>query len=134
MTRIEFSTTDLNVLRQQLTAWRRQQSGRVILPQALWQSAAALARSRGVSQVSRLLRLDYYKLSRWAAERMPPPAEPSPPATFVEMALSEASGPAAGPGYCAEVRDGTGATLTLHLGRDVEAVVAVVQAFGRRGR
>ena len=131
MTRSEFSTTDLNVLRQQLTAWRRRQPGRGRLPEALWQSAAALARSRGVSQVSRALRLDYYKLSRWTAE---PLAGASKPATFVEVALSEASGPAARPGYCAEVRDGTGAALTLHLGLDVDAVVAVVQAFGRRGR
>ena len=104
------------------------------LPEALWQSAAALARSRGVSRVSRVLRLDYYKLSRCTAELTQPPAEPSPPPMFVEVALSEASGPAASPGYRAEVRDGTATTLTLHLGRDVDAVVAVVQAFGRRGR
>jgi hypothetical protein len=42
--------------------------------------------------------------------------------------------PGAYPGYRAEVRAGTAATLTLHLGRDVDAVVAVVQAFWRRGR
>jgi hypothetical protein len=134
MTRNEFSTTDLNVLHQQLTAWRRRQPGRGRLPETVWKSAAALARSQGVSQVSRLLRLDYYKLSRCTAERTQPPAEPSPSATFVEVALSEASGPTARSGYRAEVRDGTAATLTLHLGRDVDAVVAVVQAFGRRGR
>jgi hypothetical protein len=90
-----------------------------------------VARLRGVSPVSRALRLDYYRLSRWTAEA---PAGASKAATFVEVALSEASGPTASSGYRAEVRDGTAATLTLHLGRDVDAVVAVVQAFGRRGR
>jgi hypothetical protein len=131
MTRNEFSTTDLKALQGQLTAWRRRQPGRGRLPEALWQSAAAMARSRGVSQVSRALRLDYYKLSRWTAE---PTAGASKAATFVEVALSEASGQAASRGYRAEVRDGTAAALTLHLDRDVDAVVAVVQAFWRRGR
>jgi hypothetical protein len=131
MTRNEFSTTDLNVLHRQLTAWRRSQRRRGRLPEAVWQSAAAVARSRGVSAVSRALRLDYYKLSRWTVE---PTGGASKPTTFVEVALSGPSERNGSLGYRAEVRDGTAATMTLHLGQDVEAVVAVLQAFWRRGR
>ena len=81
----EFSNTDLNQLERQLVTWRRRQPGRTRLPANLWEAAAELARCLGVSQVSRRLRLDYYKLSRWAAQAHPKGGPPKTP--FVELVM-----------------------------------------------
>jgi len=64
----ECSTVELKELRCQLDIWRRKQGGRARLPEAVWSSAAALARRLGVSQVFRALRLNYYKLNRLTAQ------------------------------------------------------------------
>ena len=60
MTSPTFSPTDLRQLQRQLDTWRRQQSGRVRLPEAVWLSAATLAQRQGASLVARTLHLDYY--------------------------------------------------------------------------
>lgn len=131
-TTIEFSTTNLTELQAQLTAWRRKQPGRPRLPEAVWMAAAELARSLGASHVSRALQLDYYKLNRLAARAGYCPALPAP-ATFVELALGP-HGLEGSNGYRAEAGNGTTDKLTLHLGRDVSAVVALAEAFWRGGR
>jgi len=80
MTRYAFSTTDLTQLQRQLSAWRRKQSGRTGLPEAVWSAAVDLARTQGPSLVARALRLDYYKLrQRLAGTALLPTA----PTTFV---------------------------------------------------
>ncbi len=50
-----FSGTDLGQLEEQLDAWRQGQSGRVRLPAELWEAAARVSRTHGVSRVSRVL-------------------------------------------------------------------------------
>ena len=128
--RNEFSSTDLDELERQLTDWRRKQVGaRARLPKELWDSAAVLARSLGVSQVSRRLCLDYYKLSRWLGQAR---NEAWPRQKFVELAQGDASAVAFGPEFRAEVGLPAGSKLTFHLGRDVRAVVALAEAFWRR--
>ena len=82
MTRPAFSTTDLNRLQRQLSAWRREQSGPPRLPEALWRAATDLARSQGPSRVARVLRLDDYKLRKRLAATASPLV--TPPA-FVEL-------------------------------------------------
>lgn len=62
MTNPAFSATDLYQLQRQLATWRRQQSGRVRLPEAVWGSAATLSERHAASLVARTLHLDYYKL------------------------------------------------------------------------
>jgi hypothetical protein len=69
--------------------WRKSGTGRMPIPEALWASAAKLAREHGVFQTAKVLGLDYGKLKRLAAS--PGPAEPTaaPPAApapaFVEL-------------------------------------------------
>jgi len=129
----EFSTTDLDKLERQLSAWRRKRPGRVRLPSQLWDSAAWLARSLGVSQVSRRLGLDYYKLNRWLGQtkEFPPDVAPS---GFVELAVADPGRLGVGHQFRAEMGQPAGGQLTLHLGRDVSAVVALAEAFWRQER
>jgi hypothetical protein len=128
-----FSTTDLDTLERQLYAWRRKQRRRAGLPTEVWESAALLARSLGVSQVSRRLHLDYYKLSRWMGQAKDCPPDLPPPA-FVELAVAEPGSLGASPPFRAEMGEPAGGKLTLHLGCDVSAVVALAEAFWRQER
>lgn len=129
----EFSTTDLDQLGRQLDAWRGKQRRRAGLPRELWDSAAGLARSLGVSQVSRRLRLDYYKLSRWVGQAKGSPPDWLAPA-FVELAVSDPGRVDDSPEFRAEISRPGGSQLTLHLGRDVSAVVGLAEAFWRQER
>jgi hypothetical protein len=130
MTRHAFSTTDLNRLQRQLSAWRREQSGRTRLPEALWCAATDLARTQGPSRVARVLRLDYYKLRKRLAATSSPLAVPP---AFVE--LKEAPMFDAAPGESAvELSDGTGARMALRVRHDVATLVALAESFWRRPR
>jgi hypothetical protein len=133
----EFSATNLNELLRQLAAWRAQQQARTRLPEEVWQAAAMLARQRGISSVARTLRLDYYKLQRWcdpAAPRRSRSKRPAPsaPPRFVELKLEHALGRGAGQVFRVELADGRGARMSLELGREVAAVVALAEAFWKR--
>jgi hypothetical protein len=130
----EFSTSDLSQLQNQLDAWRGQQGGRAPLPAAVWRSAAVLARSLGVSQVSRALRLSYQKLNRSLASGREGPRDWPGKTTFVELARGGPQDFERGREYRAELGEGAGDKLTLHLGSDVRAVVALAESFWRRNR
>jgi hypothetical protein len=130
MTNSTFSPTDLRQLQRQLSSWRRQQSGRVRLPEAIWVSAATLAERHGASLVARTLHLDYYKLRQRAAGGSSP-AE-SPPA-FVELQVAPTLG-AAGGEATVELSDGTGARMTLRVRSQLPLVVALAESFWRRPR
>ena len=58
------SQDDVLELQRRVAAWRRTRRQRTRMPEALWNSATVLARSRGVNPVARALRLDYYSLKR----------------------------------------------------------------------
>jgi hypothetical protein len=83
--------------------------------------------------VARRLRLDYYKLQRWASGPVRPPTPKrvgACPEGFVELPWRAA---AAGPrAWRVELRDSQGATMTLHLPGDTAVVVALAEAFWRR--
>jgi len=133
MPRTRFSATDLPQLEGQLTLWRRSRRHRRRLPEEVWAAAVELARTHGLSRVARRLRLDYYKLQRWAPGPVGPPT-PKPvaacPEGFVELPWRAS---AAGPMACrVELRDPQGATMTLHLPGDTAVVVALAEAFWRR--
>lgn len=49
-------------LHRQIEKWRSTRRHRTRMPDALWRSAANLARQHGVARVARSLRLDYYAL------------------------------------------------------------------------
>jgi hypothetical protein len=130
-----FSTQDLNVLQEQLSVWRGRHSGHRRLPEALWAAAGSVARNQGVSRVARVLRLDYYTLKARAAEpgaAVPVPS-PSPSPRFVELQVEPCPGTALG-GCRAELYAADGARLALHLPGDSNTVLALAQAFWRRGQ
>jgi len=130
MTRHTYSTTDLNQLRRQLSAWRREQSGRTRLPEALWRAATDLARTQGPSRVARVLRLDYYKLRKRLA--VTASLLQAPPA-FVELKGAPMFG--TGPDESVvELSDGTGARMALRVRHDVATLVALAESFWRRPR
>jgi len=130
MTRPAFSTTDLNRLQRQLSAWRQKRTGRTRLPEAVWGAATDLARTQGPSLVARALRLDYYKLRQRLTGTS---SFPTVPATFVEVKSAPLAG-ADGDESSVELVDGTGARMTLRVRSDLATLVALAQSFWRRRR
>lgn len=125
-----FSATDLNKLERQLDAWRRQQGSRARLPDGVWTAAATLAQSQGVSWVARTLRLDYCKLARHrASRRLNRPAAKALP-TFVEVQLGEGVRESTR-SFRVELAGAHGARMSIGLGHDTAAVVALAEAFWR---
>ena len=127
------SSTHLIGLQRELRRWRRTRLRRAGLPEAMWQSAARLARAEGVSRVSRALRLDYYKLKRLTSSTPAPPVSVVPP-TFVELALIPPCGSEFSRVCRIELEDGTGAKVRMAVPGDGTTLVALAQAFWRRGR
>ena len=130
MTNPTFSPSDLRQLHRQLSTWRRQQSERVRLPEAVWVSAATLARRHGASLVSRTLHLDYYKLRQ---RSLGGSSSTGGAPAFVELQVAPTLGPASGEA-AVELADGTGARMTLRVRGELPTVVALAESFWRRPR
>lgn len=126
-----FSATDLNALGRQLSPWRRRQTGGTRIPDEVWAAAAALARTQGLSWVARTLRLDYYNLRRQCAPADAGARANNAVATFVELQLEE-SGRGSGRTFRVELAEARGARMTIELGQDVPALIALAEAFWRR--
>lgn len=122
--------TDLDQLQRQLSAWRRRQTGRTRLPEALWSAARDLARTHGPSLVARTLRLDYYQLRRRVAgtSRLPT-ASP----TFIEVQGEPTSGTGCAESLV-ELFDGDAARMTLRVRSDAATLVALAESFWKRPR
>ena len=121
----------LEKLRGQFAAWRRGGRPGRHIPEALWNSAAALAREIGVNPVVRALHLDYVRLKRRVSGQVaskrqasPTPEEP----TFVELAVDAVSRRA----ECVVEFEGRGGKVTMRLaGHDSRAIVALAQTLAR---
>ena len=127
-----FSSTDLSLLQAQLDSWRRRQSGRRRLPPELWDAAARLAHSRGVSLVSRTLRIDFHKVRRQLDAlpvRVPVDAAAS---RFVELKLDPPRWPGTQDGWV-ELSDGAGRRMRIHTGLDRTSWIALAESFWRAG-
>ncbi len=61
---------------QRFERWRRGHQARLPIPEALWSSAAQLAREHGVFRTAKVLRLEYGKLRRMA-ETVAPGLQPA---------------------------------------------------------
>ena len=113
-TSFKASLHDLLKLRRQLDSWRKAQPGRARVPAEVWELAAALARTHGISRVSRTLRLSFYKLRR---RIQPPAALPSSapaPSGFIELA--PVTGLGLSGGACViELGDGDRSRMTISL-------------------
>lgn len=126
-----FSWTDLAELRDQLCAWRKSQTGRKPIPEDVWMAAAALASKLGVSQVARTLRLDFYKLRRRCGSSPKVEVAESDSPAFVEVQL-EGGFQNDGGLLHVELTSVRGDRMTIGLGRDVAALVALAEAFWRQ--
>lgn len=125
-----FSKTDLEQLQRQLSDWRRQQTGIVRLPEAMWSAATKLARTHGAGLVARTLRLDYYKLRARVNGNAVPLSKPP---AFVEVKDSDLAG--SPPEECkVELFDGSGAGMTLVIRGGLSTLLALAHSFWSRPR
>jgi hypothetical protein len=126
----QFSHRDLNLLQQQLSAWRRRQVGRRRIPPEAWAAASALARVHGAGTVGRVLRLDFYKLR----QRLRPTQAASPIPTFVEVGWPNASALPVSTAACTvELSDATPRRLRMQFSADASTLIALTQAFWKEG-
>ncbi len=126
-----FSATDLTALQRQVAAWRRAQRGRSRIPEDLWAAAVSLAGSEGLSWVARALHLDYYRLKRRCTEGAGAASKPAPSPAFVEVQLEPSlSEPSSR--WRIELHDESAGRLTIEMGNEIPALVAVVEAFWKR--
>lgn len=112
----------------QLSAWRKHRRHRQPIPEPLWQAAAVLARTHGVSPISSALRLNYYDLQR-RADSVAGAAKPSATPTFVEVPAATWK-PPVGDMATVELAHPSGSRLTLRLQNSPD-LLAVVQTFLR---
>jgi len=128
----QFSATDLQQLRQQLNAWRRSQTQRTPIPQPVWEAAATLARTHGVSRVAQTLRLDFYKLRRRPLQA--PSSSSSSPPGFVEIPWMGLAGATGSRPCTVELSDARGGKMTVQLAGEAPVLVALAEAFWRQGK
>jgi hypothetical protein len=131
--RSDASFSDLITLRRQLAGWRQSQPGRPRLPAEVWAEAAALARTHGISRVSRTLRLSFHKLRQLVEPSAAPPSGSPTPAEFIELPPLTGLGPNGG-GCVVEWCDGDQARMTVHLSAESSALLGLAEIFRRRGR
>jgi hypothetical protein len=131
--RSKTSVPDLDELRRQLDGWRNSQTGRARLPAEVWELAAALARTHGVSRVSRTLRLSFHKLQRCLQAWVSPPGCAPAPAEFIELPPMTRPAPGEG-GWVVELCDGDQARMTVRFSGASPVVLGLAEAFWRRNR
>jgi len=131
--RSETSFSDLDTLCRQLDSWRQSQPGRPRLPAEVWEEAAALARTYGISRVSRTLRLSFHKLREHVESSAALLSGPPAPAAFIELPPLAGPGPN-GCGCIIELCDGDQARMTVRLSGEGSALLELAAAFWRRGR
>jgi hypothetical protein len=131
---LTFSSTDLALLHDQLDSWRQRQGRRVRLPPELWEAAAKLAATHGVSPVARALRIGFYRLQRRARELPLSGSVSSAPNRFVELQWEVPPPPAHPASGWVELIDGPHRRMRLHTGHDPAAWVALARSFWRTAR
>ncbi len=122
--------SQIEPVRQELEAWRRNRKHREPIPPPIWQAMARLGRVHGISPVCQALRVNYSDLQR-RVNPLPKVGlgKGSKPPAFVELNVS----PWTGAGCVVEVED-RGAKMTLRLSAGSGAdPIGLLQAFWRRG-
>ena len=124
------TTSSLTSVCQRLAAWRQHRPGRSRIPEPFWTDAIALARTEGVSRVSRVLRLHYQRLKDRLNTPLPRTAPAALPA-FVELTLP--SSPNGCPECRVELMHRTGAKMTIHFpATNSGQVLPLAEAFWRQ--
>jgi hypothetical protein len=80
--------------------WRSSHRGRLPIPEALWASAAEVAREHGVFRTAKILRLEYGKLKRMAEVARPAVRHAPAPAEFLELVALQGAPPGTGLSEC----------------------------------
>jgi len=128
--------------RRRFERWRATREGRACIPERLWALAVKAARRYGVSQASRVLRLDYYSLKKrveatgWSGEVVEGGSghapERAPGAGFIELATPASAGipPSIVPECCLELEDPRGVKMRIHLkGASAPDLAALSRSF-----
>jgi hypothetical protein len=120
---------ELFKLARSLERWRGSaQRGRRI-PEPLWEAAACLARTYGVSPISAALKLSYYDLQRRTQGDRAVSTPTQAPPTFIELAAPKGS-PVLRSHGTIEVVHADGARLLVRLpGAKPEDLLALMRAF-----
>lgn len=136
MQKKQFSSSDLNELHEQLSAWRQDRPAGTRIPEEVWEAATSLARIHNAGHVGRFLHLDYYKLRNRLRGASEPPARRArrkSPATFVEIPRPDGLPETPCSRMCSvELSDGRKAQLRMQVPADASTLVALAQAFWRR--
>ena len=98
-------------LQRQLEDFRSSQSGRVKLPEALWQAAVELAQQYGIYPVAHPLRLDYMGLKKRLSEIFPARHRKAAAPAFVEVVGAQ---PTALEACVIEFESARGAKMRIH--------------------
>ena len=122
----------LQPLARRFRAWRAIRARGQRIPEELWQAAAKLAPSYGLSRTATALQVSYYDLQRRLLSPRPRARVHHPPPSFVELpAPAPALG--GGEGGTVEVVQASGARLILRLpNANPRELLCVVQLFLRR--
>ena len=121
---------ELEQLHRDFAQWRQQNGQRrVKIPEHLWQDAAVLARSHGVTKVATTLRLDYHKLKELAGVTVHHKQVQRSELSFVELMMP-------GPGMAAErvieLINRKGCRMTIRLSQHcVRDLVDLTEVFLR---
>ena len=120
---------ELFKLARSLERWRASaQRGRRI-PEPLWEAAACLARTYGVSPISAALKLSYYDLQRRAQGERAVSTQTQAPPTFIELAAPKGSPTLSSHGTI-EVVHADGSRLLVRLpATKPEDLLALMRAF-----
>jgi hypothetical protein len=133
---------DLTAARRCIEKWRSKSNGqRRPLPQKIWDVAADLVPAHGVYRVSRVLRLEYYKVKKQAETRQagrrkastrPSSRRAKPVPKPTRPAFVEVSAPppvmSSSLGYTVELTDESGRQMTIRSSTGMDAA-ALIAAF-----
>jgi hypothetical protein len=128
---------ELEELRGRIEEWRRTREKLGPMPEEFWDKATYLAQRLSVGTVSRKLKVGDAGLRKRAerAGRAPSAGSKAIVPRFVEVSGVQAGGGLGSPSAVLRVESGHGASLTIHLSSSSGLdVLALVSAFGRRGR
>ena len=96
-------------LKRKFTEWRNSRTPGQRIPRPLWNAAAKLVTTYGLSRTATVLGLDYYSLKRHVEQQS---AETTSAAAFIELP----SAPPASTSECIiELEDATGASMRIQL-------------------
>lgn len=119
----------LEAIRQRFEQWRRTGQGRTRIPDTLWAAAVRMARSYGVAQTAKVLRLDYYGLKKRLEQESVASAGPDSGTltTFLELPAP----PRGSSGECVlELEDAAGLKKRVQIkGLEASELAALVRSF-----